>query len=303
MNAERLVDRLLASGPVTRMSRRGHDLVVLAYHGVNDQAQFARHLDQLVAEHRPVDLADVLAALDGAPLPPGAVLITFDDGERTVLTAGLPELEARGLPAVLFDVPGVLDSSASFWWVEAETLLAAGRTSHLIPDRVAGSGPPGVIRYLKTVSAERMDAILDELRSGADPVETQQLTAHDLIELDQRGVRVENHSWSHPLLDLCSQERIDQEIDLAHDRLTEILDRPPTAFAYPNGNLDHRVTSALVERGYSGGFLFDHATVALPVDDRMRVSRVRVNSTTSDDRFAAVVSGAHPTLHRLRGGA
>jgi hypothetical protein len=33
----------------------------------------------------------------------------------------------------------------------------------------------------------------------------------------------------------------------------------------------------------------------------MRLSRLRVNSDTGLDRFALILSGLHPTLHRARG--
>jgi peptidoglycan/xylan/chitin deacetylase (PgdA/CDA1 family) len=303
VNAEAILDRVLASRPITAVTRRSADLVVLAYHGVDDRAQFGRHLDHLVDEYHPIDLDTALAGLDGAALPRGAALITFDDGERSVYTDGLPELERRGLPAVLFDVAGVLNSSLPFWWVEAAALLEAGQTSEHIPGRVRTEGSGAVVRYLKTVSDVRMDQILADLRRGADPVTTEQLTERELADIDRRGVRVENHSWLHPLLDMCSAARIENEIDMAHARLTDVLGRAPTVFAYPNGNVDDRVTAALAQRNYSAGFLFDHSTVGLPVADRLRLGRVRVNSTTSDDRFAAIVAGAHPLVHRLRGGA
>jgi peptidoglycan/xylan/chitin deacetylase (PgdA/CDA1 family) len=38
----------------------------------------------------------------GAPLPPGATLITFDDGYRDVLENAMPILQKHGFPAVLF---------------------------------------------------------------------------------------------------------------------------------------------------------------------------------------------------------
>jgi peptidoglycan/xylan/chitin deacetylase (PgdA/CDA1 family) len=50
-----------------------------------------------------VGLDAVLAHyLDGAPLPAGATLITFDDGYEDVLRHALPVLERQGYPAVLF---------------------------------------------------------------------------------------------------------------------------------------------------------------------------------------------------------
>ena len=47
--------------------------------------------------------------LEGAPLPEGAVLITFDDGYRDNLENALPVLQRHGYPAVLFVPIGFLD--------------------------------------------------------------------------------------------------------------------------------------------------------------------------------------------------
>src|SRR5919205_3313426 len=88
-------------------------LRVLMYHKVNDlpgnpltvpvgrfeeQMSELRELGYIV-----VDLDAVLAHyVDGAPLPEGAVLITFDDGYRDNLENAAPVLRRHGYPAVQF---------------------------------------------------------------------------------------------------------------------------------------------------------------------------------------------------------
>jgi peptidoglycan/xylan/chitin deacetylase (PgdA/CDA1 family) len=91
----------------------GRTLRVLMYHKVNDlpgnrmsipvslfDEQMA-HLREL--GYRVVGLDAVLAHYhDGAPLPDGAVLITFDDGYRDNLENAAPVLARHGYPAVQF---------------------------------------------------------------------------------------------------------------------------------------------------------------------------------------------------------
>jgi peptidoglycan/xylan/chitin deacetylase (PgdA/CDA1 family) len=88
-------------------------LRVLMYHKVNDipdnptsvpvslfdeQMGHLRELGYTV-----VGLDDVLDFYTGGrPLPPGATLITFDDGYRDVLENAMPVLQKHGYPAVLF---------------------------------------------------------------------------------------------------------------------------------------------------------------------------------------------------------
>jgi peptidoglycan/xylan/chitin deacetylase (PgdA/CDA1 family) len=62
--------------------------------------------------YRPVDLDAVLAHyLERKPLPPGAVLITFDDGYRDNLRNAVPVLRKYGYPAVLFVPLGYVSES------------------------------------------------------------------------------------------------------------------------------------------------------------------------------------------------
>ena len=87
--------------------------VVLAYHAIEDVDDavvgpwcvgpelFERHLDALTgAGVTWIDLPQLLAALDGAPLPPRSVLLTFDDGYADLLENAAPLLERRGIPAL-----------------------------------------------------------------------------------------------------------------------------------------------------------------------------------------------------------
>jgi peptidoglycan/xylan/chitin deacetylase (PgdA/CDA1 family) len=105
-------------------------LRILMYHKVNDlwpnpttvpTRVFAEQM-ALLGElgYRPVSLADVRDHyLDGAPLPGGAVLITFDDGYRDNLLNALPVLRRYGYPAVLFAPIGFLDDGRALPHEEA----------------------------------------------------------------------------------------------------------------------------------------------------------------------------------------
>ncbi|HZQ88973.1 MAG TPA: polysaccharide deacetylase family protein [Gaiellaceae bacterium] len=93
----------------------GHDrtLRVLMYHKINDLPNnrmsmpvslFDEQMSQLrELGYRVVDLDAVLAHYgEGAPLPDGAVLITFDDGYRDNLVNAAPILRRHGYSAVQF---------------------------------------------------------------------------------------------------------------------------------------------------------------------------------------------------------
>ncbi len=300
-------DLVLRRSPLQPLARAANArrLAVLAYHGVDDPAGFEWQLDLLARRMHPVSLDDVLRALAGEPLPSAAVLVTFDDGHPSVLSDGAPLLRARGIPAVAFVCPGLVGTNQPFWWTEVETLYAAGaRLAHASVQ--ASASAAGLVGWLKTVPDDRRREALAELREVAPRVRATaaQLASADVRGLRDAGVEVGNHTWSHPCLDRCADGEPERQVERAHDRLTELLGAAPRAFAYPNGNHDPRAEAALTRLGYVAGFLFDHrlAQVSGSGTHPLRLSRLRVSSTTSEDRFALIISGLHTGLHRLRGG-
>ena len=97
-------------------------LRVLMYHKVNDRPDNPLTVpvglfDEQMAVlrelgYQAVSLDDVLDHVAGIrPLPPGAVLITFDDGYRDNLECAMPVLRRHGYPAVNFVPIGYLDGA------------------------------------------------------------------------------------------------------------------------------------------------------------------------------------------------
>jgi peptidoglycan/xylan/chitin deacetylase (PgdA/CDA1 family) len=275
-------------------------LAVLAYHGVDDPACFRRQLGWLARTMHPVSMDDVLQAMGGGgSLPSRAVLLTFDDGHRSLLEAGLPLLRERGFPATAFVIGGVLDSDQPFWWTETEQLARQGGRSA----RLGGLDPAAMVRRLKQVpDGERLE-VLEELRATAEgpPPRTPQLRRDELPLLEAGGVTVGNHTVTHPCLPRCDDAKAVAEVEQAHRLLGDALGHQPRTFAYPNGDWDGRAEEALAGAGYEAAFLFDHRANPATPRHPLRISRLRVNSTTNLGRFAMIVSGLHPALHHARG--
>jgi glycosyltransferase involved in cell wall biosynthesis/peptidoglycan/xylan/chitin deacetylase (PgdA/CDA1 family) len=295
------MDKLLVQSPAQAVFHRRYErsLAVLAYHGIADPDSFSRQLDYLERNSHPVSLADALAALAGRTgLPRHAVLITFDDADRSLLDHGVPALRERGFPAVAFVIAGHLNGHKPFWWVEVEDLvLAGGRVPGL-----EGLPPDGVIRGLKRIPEDRRRAAIDELRitSPRAPRDQPQLKQEDLSGLEAASIVIGNHTMTHPSLPRCSHKQVDREIRDAHEILKDAVGTAPDVFAYPNGDWDPRAEPVLAELGYETGFLYDHALARPPARNRFRISRLRVDSTTSIERLGLVLSGLHPAIHRVR---
>jgi len=294
----RRAETVLARGPLPAMGLRWspHRLRVLAYHEVSDAAAFADQLGWLSAHTTPVTVDEVVAAVvDQDPLPDRAVLVTFDDGHRSVLEVAAPLLRERGIPAVAFVVAGVLDTDRPLWWTEVRELaLRSGQSQE---------AAAALVRRLKKVSdRERLRALADLRATAGAASPTPQLASDELRKLELDGIAVGNHSWSHPCLDRCERSVIRHEVRASHELLTGALGHPPTTFAYPNGNSDGRVKETVADAGYRVAFGFDHRLVSRRPDPGA-VSRIRVDTAAPLDRFRLRVSGVHPTIHAFRGGA
>jgi peptidoglycan/xylan/chitin deacetylase (PgdA/CDA1 family) len=295
------LDRALSwAAPALLLRPASQRLVAVAYHNVRDPMNFARHIDYLTRAMHPVALDEVLDALTThRKLPPRAVLITFDDADPSVVKHALPLLQERGVRGVVFAIAGLLDTEQPFWWEEVEELVRRRGTA----PGLETSTPEDAVRALKRLTNElRLKALADLRRSAMGaPIAVPQLRRSDLRSLEAAGIRVGNHTLSHPCLDLCTDAQVAKEVREAHEILTAALGSGPRAFAYPNGNYDPRAARVLEALGYEAAFLFDHRMSGFPPRDRFQISRVRVNSTTSLDRFRLIVSGLHPALHHALG--
>jgi peptidoglycan/xylan/chitin deacetylase (PgdA/CDA1 family) len=303
--AEAVLDRVMRRSPAQTVCRRrnANRLAVLAYHGVAEPEAFEAQIDYLTACMRPVDLAEVASAIAGdRRLPPHSVLVTFDDGDRTVLDNALPILEARGVPAVAFVVTALLGTDDPFWWDEVEWLVAHGAAAG---DIAPTASPADAVRALKQVPDARRRAAIEELRASAALAapRRRQLLPAELGVLEAGGVQVGSHTVTHPILQHCDAAQLAREVQGSRDVLGEMLGRPPISFAYPNGDRDATVRAAIGDAGYSLAFLFDHSHASIPPRDALQISRLRVDASAPLDRFATIVSGLHPVVHRLRGGA
>lgn len=278
-----------------------HSLAVLAYHSVDNRETFAQHMAFMTSHYRPVSLADVLEALEGRrELPPRAVLVTFDDGDQTIVRHALPVMRRQGAPGVLFVVAGSVGSTQALWWEEARSLAERG-------GRVQGWPPlatEAVVRRMKREPDQVRLAALESLRqaaAGEVAVAGRCLAADDLRLLDSQGIAVGNHTLTHPSLDRCDPEKVAAEIREAHFLLERVLGRPPVAFAYPGGYYSADARTVLEQLGYRAGFLFDHRLNRLPIADGLRISRLRVDAGASVDRLAIILSGLHSEVLRARG--
>ena len=78
-------------------------------------ADLDAQLTALLAKRRPLDLNDYLSGWElGGRWPARRTVVTIDDGFRSTLEVAAPILQRRGVPAVVFALPGLLDGVSSW---------------------------------------------------------------------------------------------------------------------------------------------------------------------------------------------
>jgi peptidoglycan/xylan/chitin deacetylase (PgdA/CDA1 family) len=111
------------------------------------------------------------------------------------------------------------------------------------------------------------------------------------------------HTWTHPVLSLCTDEEARREIQESKLEIERALGREVWAFAYPFGNsapMGEREFRLAREAGFSYAFLSvehwatEQSAFALP--------RTHVTSGMTLPEFAAHLSGFHTRLQRAVGG-
>jgi peptidoglycan/xylan/chitin deacetylase (PgdA/CDA1 family) len=144
--------------------------VILKYHRFGESGhpstnvrldQFEAHLAELAGGgYAVLPLTDVVRALaDGKPLPDRTVVLTIDDGWRSVYEQAWPRLRAAGLPFTVFVTTEALDGGfpAYLTWDQVRDMAAGGAT---IGTNTAGH------RNLATLSDEDIRAELGRAQAS-----------------------------------------------------------------------------------------------------------------------------------------
>lgn len=263
-------------------------LRVLAYHTVPDAGKFEKQLEYLRKNFSIIDIHQLRAHLfNGVSLPNDAVLITFDDGDISVLENGLPVMKKRSIPAVLFVISGLIDTNETFWcrWIEIDHQKKG----------MSYSEARAIVNRLKEVPEAERKAYLDDLT----PVFSRQLSRQDLKELSQNNIYIANHTHTHPMINNCSEEEIRQELFRSCRKFRQWGIEGYSVFAYPNGNWDPGSENILRDEGIEMAFLFDHKINSIDLDP-LRISRIRVDSDQDLQEFKVKVSGLHSRVMNIK---
>jgi peptidoglycan/xylan/chitin deacetylase (PgdA/CDA1 family) len=220
-------------------------VAVLCYHGIRTTddstpfsdlhvttSTFEQHCRLIADACDPVSLAEFREARQsGRPLPPRSVMVSFDDGYRSVLDDALPILERYAIPAVVF--------------VSAEPVLNG---QHFWFDALCRREGEAAVATARALPYETWRVLVDSLETPA--VETESHRPLTLAELKRLAaspfIEIGAHTMTHPTLALTPIEEQRREIAGCRTALERVLERSVSAFAYPYGNPSTDYTSETV---------------------------------------------------------
>jgi peptidoglycan/xylan/chitin deacetylase (PgdA/CDA1 family) len=229
---------LLTMGQYRRMLARTTlpGVAVLGYHGIREDdatagamafenlhvraSTFAAHCQVVRECCDPISLDDWRAAAAGRrTLPPRPVLITFDDGYRSVARVAAPILAEHDLPAVVFVCNEPIERRRLFWF-----------------DAVAAREGEAAVERWKDREYDEWFAACAASTPVADDDPRAPMTVDELVALDRSGrFEIGGHTRRHPILGRAPRDRQREEIAGNLDAIRGWIGRPVRAFAYPNG--------------------------------------------------------------------
>jgi peptidoglycan/xylan/chitin deacetylase (PgdA/CDA1 family) len=264
----------------------------------------------------PVGVEDVLAAVDdpGRPLPPRALLLTFDDGYRDHFDNVLPVLAENGMTGCFFppakavtehqvlavnkihfvlasvpDKAGLLETVFS--------LVDEARGEYRLPARREfeqalahpGRYDPAEVILLKRLLQRDLpealrDRITDELfaryvtRDEAAFAAELYMGVEDIRDLRGAGMWVGSHSYDHYWLDSLDEAGQRREIDRSLDFLAQVgADTDRWVMGYPYGAYDEPLLELLREKRCRAGFTVEVRVADLDMDDPLTLPRIDTN--------------------------
>lgn len=261
---------------------KGREIKILAYHDIGPQSffnlqvpekVFLSHMRYLLdGGYNLISLEEAIELLKSKkPVPADTVVITFDDGYRSIYEHVLPAVRKYGIPVTVFLSTGPVEKRGPLfvdalayafektrkerldltpWGLREYSVVNAGLKE------TAGLEINDFSKNLKT--EERMKFlkhIFQELEVDPDSPELRDrmLTWEEVKESKSQGVSFGAHTVTHPSLARISPDEAREEIHGSKKMMEERLNSEIKTFAYPYGSakdVDERVRDIVSEKGF-----------------------------------------------------
>jgi peptidoglycan/xylan/chitin deacetylase (PgdA/CDA1 family) len=317
---------------------RQDSTLVLTYHGVLpgdddrydflnanfvSEEAFERQMRWLSSRYRLVSLRQIAAALNGgAPLPPRAATVTFDDGFANNFHVAFPILQRLSVPCAVFLTTGMIGVAGAQLWTER-----VKRAIALTPVRSFVFGSDGksylagrtvereraardILAMLKRAAPGERDRQVSALESicGRPDITASESIRYDFLNWNQvrtmaeGGIEFGSHSVSHPILSTLSSTALESELGDSKRRIEAELGTECYSFAYPNGkaaDFGEREITLLRGLGYRCALSLNGG-LNKPDANPFRLERVNISREFDAALFNATLTGATGELRRMK---
>ena len=221
----------------------------------------------------------ITAVQTGRPLPPRAVILTFDDGHVGNYQL-LPILREMHIPVTIFLCSDIVGTHRHFWFKHSHEVAPVCQQMKTLPDE----------QRLTALAAYGYDKTMEY-------TDIQALT-HAQIEEMRPWVDFQAHTCFHPILTRCDDETSRAEITLSKQHLERDFALSINAFAYPNGDYSDREIQYLKDAGYTCAITVDYGFNDLH-SDMYRLKRISVNDGRTMDELVVKASGAYGFMKNI----
>lgn len=279
---------------LARWWRRGR-VLILAYHNVVPdgaeptgerslhlpQREFAAQLDLLVETHRIIPLSSLWEPREERDRP--CAVLTFDDGYRGAMTAGVQELAARGVPGTFFVVPSFLGDH-TFWWDAlanpGDGTMPGDARVHAL--EILGGDEAAVRRWARDTGLP-----LHEMPAYARTATEDELRVAGTIP----GIALESHTWSHRSLSRIGPADLAEELRRSREWVREHLGAVGDWCSCPYGDWSPGVAAAAAAAGYRGALRLDGGWVPEGVPAPFGTPRLNIPAGMSVGGFRLRIDG------------
>ncbi len=215
--------------------------------------RFAEQMEYLSKNCHLISMSELLdIRRNNLPLPPRAVMVTFDDAYFDFAKYAWPIIQLYDIPVTLFVPTGFPDNpDAAFWWdrlymavcqtPELKRIETTSGEIFLTDDRQRMGVVKQIRDHIKLLPHhEAMTLVNSVCRQAGDPTPRRAvLSWQKLLELAELGVTLGAHTQAHPLLNRVSTNIARKEIVYSQEELSRRgVDALPRADCRGSGGPD-----------------------------------------------------------------
>jgi peptidoglycan/xylan/chitin deacetylase (PgdA/CDA1 family) len=316
-----------------------HDLRILAYHRVLEQAEpagfrfdpelisaasdaFRQQLAIVKRRFVPMRFDELIDCFDrGRPAPRRAVLITFDDGYDDNYRHAWPILRDAGMSAMFFVSTGHIDSGRPYAYDWLVHMLCTTRAASLqapelgidwaLPDDLGArrAFAARLLDLIKALDADAQQALIDRLQrewslpSDGGHSDCRPMTWAQLREMHAGGMEVGSHGVDHRMLAKMPRAAMREEVMVSKRTIERELGCEARVISYPVGGADaydDEVVAAVRDAGYRMACSYLAGPERPRPDTRYAMRRIPVERQMDAHWFESILALPEVFCHRSR---